>query len=154
MKLFKAIAGISAIFILGAAIGALGTSLIIKNRVEAFYEKGPPPIQPLFMNRLSGHLELTAEQETAVSEILEATQKELSALRSDFRPRVKAIFSDCFDRIEAQLTQPQKKQLQIMKEDFPRFMHRRHPRQPPRHGRHGPAEKRPHHRLPPPGSTN
>ncbi|MFW5902002.1 MAG: hypothetical protein ACOCTS_03065 [Thermodesulfobacteriota bacterium] len=148
MKLLKAIAGISAIFILGAAVGALGTSLVIKHRVAAFHEKGPPPIQPLFMNRLSSRLELTAAQEAAVSDILTSTQKELSALRSDFRPRVKAIFSDCYDRIEARLTPPQKKELRIMKEHFPRFMHHGHPRQPPRHGRHRPAERRPH--QPPP----
>ena len=144
MKLFKAIAGISAIFILGAAVGALGTSLVIKHRVAAFHEKGPPPIQPLFMNRLSSRLELTAEQEAVVSDILESTQKELSALRRDFRPRVKAIFSDCYDRIEARLTPPQKKQLQIMKEHFPRFMHHG----PPRHGRHRPAGRQPHHAPP------
>ena len=149
MRLFKAIAGISAIFILGAAVGALGTSLVIKHRVADFHEKGPPPIQPILMNRLSSRLELTAEQQAAVSDILESTQKELSALRSDFRPRVKAIFTDCYDRIEARLTRSQKKQLQIMKEQFPRFMHHGHRRQPTRHGRHGPSERRPHHRPPP-----
>lgn len=153
MKLFKAIAGISAIFILGAAVGALGTSLVVKHRVETFHEKGPPSIKPLFMDRLSNHLELTAEQEAAVSDILESTQKELTALRRDFRPRVKVIFSDCFDRIETQLTPIQKKQLQSMEENFPRFMHPGHPRRTPRHSHHGPSERRPHHRPPPPENT-
>jgi len=152
MKLFKAIAGISAIFILGAAVGALGTSLVIKHRVAAFHEKGPPPIKPLFMERLANRLELTAEQEAAVSDILESTQKELTALRRDFRPRVKAIFSDCFDRIEAQLTPIQKKQLESMKEHFPRFMHSGHPRRPSRPGHHRPGERRPHQRLSPEGA--
>src|SRR6056297_2791719 len=152
MKLFKAIAGISAIFILGAAVGALGTSLVIKHRVAAFHEKGPPPIQPLFMERLSSRLELTAEQEAAVSDILESTQKELTALRRDFRPRVKAIFSNCFDRIETQLTPIQKKQLENMKEHLPRFMHPGHPRRPPRPGYRRPGERRPHHRPSPEGA--
>ncbi len=143
MKLFRAIAGISAIFILGGVAGALVTSLVIKNRIETFHEKGPPPIKPLLMDRMDRHLELTPEQKQAVGEILESTQKNLAGLRQDFRPRLRSIFSECFRQIEAQLTPSQKQRFQAMQKDLPRFMHhKRNPQSaPPLPGRRLPLPK-------------
>ncbi len=139
MKLLKAIAGITAIFVLGALTGILGTGLMVKNRIETFHEKGPPPIKPIFMERISRHLELNPEQKIAVEEVLEDTQQKLNLLRQTVRPQIKEVFSECFNRIEAHLTPIQQKRFKSMREKFPRFM-------PPRS-----FKNRPHHR-PPPGN--
>ncbi|MBS3758988.1 MAG: hypothetical protein KGY61_10030 [Desulfobacterales bacterium] len=137
MKFLKAIAGITAIFILGVLTGILGTGLVVKHRIETFHEKGPPPIKAMFMERLSHQLELNPEQKIRIEAILEDTQKDLNRVRQTFRPRIKQVFSTCFNRIEAQLTPIQQKRFKAMQERFPRFMP------------HPPFKKQPHHRPPP-----
>jgi DNA-directed RNA polymerase specialized sigma24 family protein len=138
----KWLAGISvrtcAIFLLGAMAGALATGLVVKHRVETFHEKGPPPIKPLFMQRLSHHLELNPEQKIAVSEILEDNQQKLGELRKTYKPRMRQIFSDCFNRIQVQLTPIQQERFESLQEKFPRMIP------------HRPFNHRPHHRPPHP----
>ncbi|MGM0453086.1 MAG: hypothetical protein ACQERN_07965 [Thermodesulfobacteriota bacterium] len=147
MKLFKAIAGISAIFILGALTGVLGTSLFFQHRIETLREKGPPPIKPLFMQRMTGQLELTLEQKKAVGNILEQTQQQLVNLRKQYRPRIREIFSTCFTRIEEKLQPEQRARFKEIKESFPcRRWHKRargHAGHPPPHA--------PQHQPPPAG---
>jgi len=128
----KWLAGISAIFLLGALTGALATGLVVKHRIETFHEKGPPPIKPLFMQRLSRHLELNPEQKIAVADILEDTQQKLGELRKTYKPRMRQIFSDCFNRIQSQLTPIQQERFQSLQEKFPRMMpHRPFKHRPP-----------------------
>jgi hypothetical protein len=141
MKLLKAIAGISALLLLGAAAGSLGTGLFVKNRIETFREKGPPPITPLVMERLGRHLELNPEQRQAVKNILEDAQQDLGRLRQEFRPRVSAIFSECFRRIESELTPIQQKRFQRVKNRFPRFLRPIHRRGPGGTGAHTPGQQ-------------
>ena len=140
MKIFKAIAGISAIFILGALTGALGTSLVVKHRIETLHEKGPPPIKPILMDRLSRHLKLSPEQKIAVAKILEETQQALGELRQNYKPRMREIFSDCSSRIQAQLSPIQQKRFRQIEEKFPRMMP------------HKPFKRGLHHGPPPPES--
>lgn len=105
-ELSKWLAGISAIFLLGALTGALVTGLVVKHRIETFQEKGPPPIKPLFMDRLFRHLELNPEQKIAVADIPENTQQKLGRLRKTYKRRMREIFSDCFSRVQASAASP------------------------------------------------
>lgn len=119
MEIFKAIAGITAIFILGVMTGVLGSGLMIKHRIEMFHEKGPPPIKPMFMKRISDRLDLTPAQHEAVEKILDDLQVQLHELRHDFQPKIKAAFDGSFERIREQLTDSQKRQLETLLKELP-----------------------------------
>ena len=130
MKIFKAIAGITAIFILGAMTGVLGTSLVIKHRIEMFHKKGPPQIKAMFMKRISDRLDLNPKQIESIGKILDNLQVELKDIRQDVRPKIKAAFDSSFEQIREQLTEVQKTQfdsfLKELPENFPRLRHFRH----------------------------
>jgi len=120
MKRIKAIAGIIIIFALGVLTGALGTDMMIKHRIELFHEKGPPHIGPMFMERIGDRLDLTADQRVEVKKILDNLENQLREIRQTFDPKIKTAFDAAFEQIGDQLTEPQKQQLNILKEKFPR----------------------------------
>ena len=133
MKRIKAIAGILAIFALGIMTGALGAGLVVKHRIAMFHEKGPPHIGPMFMERIGDRLDLTADQRVEVKKILDNLDVQLREIRQTFDPKIKTAFDAAFEKIGDQLTEPQKQQLNILKERFPR---RFHPDKCFRSGRH------------------
>lgn len=120
MKRFKAIAGILVIFLLGAMTGVLGTSLVVKHRIEMFHEKGPPAFKRLFMDRLGDRLELTSDQRVDVERILDSLQVQLRQIRQAFHPKVKAAFDAAFKEIEKKLTPSQKLKMEKFLQDWPR----------------------------------
>ena len=123
MKHFKAIAGVTAIFVLGIMTGVLGTNLVVKHRIEMFHEKGPPPIKPMFMKRLSDQLNLAPAQREAVEKILDDLQVQIRELRHDFQPKIKAAFDSSFERIREQLTDSQKRQMEVFLRELPDHFH-------------------------------
>jgi Spy/CpxP family protein refolding chaperone len=145
MKRFKAVAGVMAIFTLGAMTGVLGAHLVVKHRIEMFHEKGPPPIKPMFKKRIIDRLDLTPTQREAVEKILDELQVQLREIRQDFHPKIKAAFDASFDRIKALLDESQKKEMDILLKELPDHF-------PP----HGGCGKRecdrfdPHRMMPPP----
>jgi hypothetical protein len=126
MKLFKAFAGIAAIFILGAMTGVLGTTLVVKHRIEIFHKKGPPSIKPMLMKRITDRIDLTSSQRESVEKILDELQIQLRELRQDFRPKMKGAFDASFERIKELLDDSQKKQIDILLKELPdHFPHHR-----------------------------
>ncbi len=119
MKNFKAIAGISVIFILGIMSGVLGTSMVVKHRIESFHGKGFPPIRPMFMKRIGNRLDLTPSQRVEVEKIIDDLQIELKKIQQDSRPKIKAAFDTCFEQIRKHLTDAQKKNLDIIRKKLP-----------------------------------
>jgi hypothetical protein len=127
MKLIKAIAGIMAIFVLGVMTGVLGASLVVKHRIEMFHEKGPPPIKPMLMKRLTDRLDLTPAQHEAVEKILDDLQVQIRELRHDFQPKIKEAFDSGFEHIREQLTDSQKRRLELLLKELPdHFPFQRH----------------------------
>jgi len=119
MNLFKAIAGIAAIFILGAMTGVLGTTLVVKHRIEIFHKKGPPSIKPMLMKRITDRLDLNTSQRESVEKILDELQIQLREMRRDFHPKIKAAFDASFERIKEHLDDSQKKQMDILLKELP-----------------------------------
>jgi hypothetical protein len=119
MKLFKAIAGIAAIFILGAMTGVLGTTLVVQHRIEIFHKKGPPSIKPMLMKRITDRLDLNTSQRESVEKILDELQIQLREMRRDFHPKIKAAFDASFERIKEHLDDSQKKQMDILLKELP-----------------------------------
>ncbi len=147
MKRIKAIAGILAIFALGVMTGAMGTDMMIKHRIDMFHEKGPPHIGPMFMKRIGDRLDLTKDQRVEVEKIMDSLEAQLKDIRQGFEPKIKAAFDSAFNQIGEHLTGPQKKQMETLRQQFPRhfrpdqrFRHEKHrddpekmqPEEPPR----------------------
>jgi hypothetical protein len=119
MKLFKAIAGISAIFILGVMTGVVGTSLVVEHRIDMFHKKGSPPIKDMFKKRVIDQLDLNPAQREAADKILDELQIQVREMRQDFRPKIKAAFDAGFERIRGILNESQKKQMDILLKELP-----------------------------------
>lgn len=147
MKRWKAIAGILVIFLLGAMSGVLGTSLVVKHRIEMFHEKGPPSFKPLFMSRFGNRLDLTQKQRMEVGRILDSLHLQLRQLRHDFHPKVKTAFDNAFKEIEEKLTPSQKQKMEQLLKEWPRpFRFGHHHRHEDHRGFDKPAP-------PPPGAS-
>jgi hypothetical protein len=119
MKLFKAIAGIAAIFILGVMTGVVGTSLVVEHRIDMFHKKGSPPIKTMFKKRVIDRLDLNPAQREAVDKILDELQIQVREMRKDFRPKIKAAFDASFERIKELLDDAQKKKMEILLKELP-----------------------------------
>jgi hypothetical protein len=119
MKLFKAIAGIAAIFILGIMTGVVGTSLVVQHRIDIFGKKGTPPIKAMFKKRVIDRLDLNPTQREAVDKILDELQVQVREMRQDFRPKIKAAFDASFERIKELLDDSQKKKMEILLKELP-----------------------------------
>jgi len=125
MRNFKAITGVIAIFVLGIMTGILGTSLVVKSRIEKFHQKGPPHVKTMFMKRLSNKLDLSPAQKKSIQKILDKMQTDLQSIRQNVRPEIKSAFSAGFKEIRQELTEPQKKKFDLLAKKFPdRFPHR------------------------------
>lgn len=121
MKRLKAIAGITAIFALGIMTGVLGTGLLVEHRIESFHEKGFRSIRPMFMKKIGKQLDLTPAQRVEVDKILVQLRSELREIRQGFRPKIKSAFDNSFEQIKTNLTEPQKKKLDILKKELPPY---------------------------------
>jgi len=120
MKRFKAIAGITMIFLLGVMTGVLGTGMVVKHRIESFHSKGFPPIKPIFMKKVCSRLDLTPAQKSAVEKILENLHVQLKEARHEFHPKIKAAFDNSFAQIRTHLSEPQQKKLDTLIKQLPR----------------------------------
>lgn len=102
---------VTSLFLVGVLVGVLAT--------HAFYAwqfQGPGGLVAVgvkvLANRLDRQLELTATQEKQVDAILDDTRRELLQVRHDTVPRLFAIRTRAFDRIDALLTAEQRLRLQ------------------------------------------
>lgn len=115
-----AILAVCALFFSGIAIGALGMHLYFARRLT---EPGAPPAMATRM--LGGHLDrrldLTAEQEREIGDILAESRREAAELRDRMRPEVEALVRRTQERIAAVLSEEQRRQF----EDMRRFEGRR-----------------------------
>lgn len=80
------------------------------------------------VRRFSSKLDLNAEQEKIVAQILQAKREKIAALRAEVKPRFDEIRQTAKDEIKKVLNSDQQKKLDIMDEKMSR-----------RWGRHSPA---------------
>ncbi len=113
----KIIAGILAIFFLGAAVGGLGTHIYMKRRIENFFQKGP---SDRFIGRVMKHmldeLDLTPEQRVSVENISKEMQADLVEFRRTHQPELEEIVESGLTRIKAVLTPEQQKKMAAIHE--------------------------------------
>lgn len=92
----------------GMVIGAGGTVLLVKNRLEQ-PDQAPSHFSRRLAERMTRDLDLTREQKTDIQEIFARHQKELHAVRKSVEQRVTESFNTMQSEVEAILTPQQAK---------------------------------------------
>jgi Spy/CpxP family protein refolding chaperone len=112
----KAIALLALVFILGVAIGALGLTLMNgrvygarTNRPAASRQQGAPGSR--VVNRLTHDLDLTADQQKRLSEILANTQARYNAIRQQMNPQFDQARAEGREQIRQIMTPEQQTKL-------------------------------------------
>jgi len=126
MNKWKAIAGILLIFILGGLVGALGTGMVVKQRIKRFSDpKGPPP--PIyFLQRQLRRMSLSADQETEIFSILDRMHVDFMALLKKSRPEFDRLFDTHVQEIREQLDAGQQEQLDATVQKIKAHLKRMH----------------------------
>ena len=86
MKKWKIWLGVLLIFAAGLCIGSVGTGLVLRHKVLAFLDEGPPATQRLLIKRLTHKLDLSPQQQQVVAAKIATTQERILALRGRYQP--------------------------------------------------------------------
>jgi hypothetical protein len=111
MKRSTAVLAVAALFLVGIAVGVIGTHLFYLH--EAHQPGSLARLGSLWLARsLDRRLDLSAEQRRQVDAILADTAREAAVLRHDITPRVLEILDRTHRRISAVLTPEQRKKFE------------------------------------------
>jgi hypothetical protein len=99
----KAISGVLAVFLLGAAAGSLVSMRCCRHHDF----KGVPPAEAI-VKRLDKKLSLDDTQRTQILKIVTDTQAQMQELRKESKPKMDAIFSGSEDKVRAVLRPDQR----------------------------------------------
>ena len=110
---------VAALFLSGVAIGALGMHLYYWQTLDSSprggFMRSPVPM-PKVMGWMEQELDLTAEQRAAIREILADSMRRGSEMRDEMRPRVEELVRETSDRIDAVLTEEQRRRYQELRQ--------------------------------------
>jgi len=111
MKRWKLWVGVVVIFLSGFVIGALGTGMFVKHKIGMF-RKGPKFVmQELVLKKFIRELDLDAEQQQKIEEILNQTADELLVLHRETFPKVRAILGRTVSHMKEHLSPEQQEKL-------------------------------------------
>jgi hypothetical protein len=142
MNIWKLVAGVVLVLVVGILIGSIGTWLLLKPPHPP-WPRDPKARAAEALERLSKDLDLTHDQKVVVKKILERMSERLREHFVRQRPQMEKIVDESFSEIKKELTEDQKKKLDEVRERF-----RRHGGPPPPHG--GPPPPPPPGEPPPP----
>ena len=103
--------GVLLIFAAGLCIGSIGTGLVLRHKVLAFLDEGPPATQRLLTKRLTRKLDLNPQQQEVVAAKIAATQARILALRGRYQPEAAMIIRDGVMDIRQELNPEQQQKL-------------------------------------------
>jgi Spy/CpxP family protein refolding chaperone len=107
----KAIGLLALVFALGIAFGALGSMLmnwnVFASRDHAQQAQAGPP-QHHLVARLTTQLNLTADQQKQLTDLLASTQKRYDAIHDQMNPQIAQVRADMRDQIRQLLTPEQR----------------------------------------------
>jgi len=118
VKQWKIWLGVLLIFAAGLCIGSVGTGLVLRHKVLAFLDEGPPATQRLLTKRLTRKLDLTPQQQQVIAGKIAATQQRILALRSRYQPETAMIIRDGVMDIRQDLTPEQQEKLDRLYQDM------------------------------------
>jgi Spy/CpxP family protein refolding chaperone len=120
---WKLIAGFFLVFVAGGITGAFfGGSYV---RHHFFESRHPERIAGRMKDRLRAELNLTPEQLTKISPIIDKTTAQLRDIRRDTGRRVHQIIADAHQQMATQLTDEQRQKLKQIEERHQRWRHHR-----------------------------
>jgi len=105
--------GIAVVFLLGALIGASGTALFVRHRMQGLLEGGPLAARALVMKRLARRLDLSKDQREKIKIIVDETHDELMALRAENQPKIDDLTAKAVERINPILDEQQREKLKV-----------------------------------------
>lgn len=105
MKNWKAILGITLVFLLGVAAGSLGTIQVARHK---FRDNPGPFIREQIFRRMAAELELDNTQRRQLRQIMIETQTELRDARKQFDPQMREILRRMDDKVRAILVNSQR----------------------------------------------
>ena len=114
MKAWKTWLVIVAVFVSGVIIGAAAGGLYMKNRIGGILHGGLPAMRKVIMKNLTAELNLTADQQDEIEEIVEETQLQLQQLRAQYRPKMEAIVDTGVATMKTRLSEEQQKKLDAL----------------------------------------
>jgi Spy/CpxP family protein refolding chaperone len=114
MKNWKAILGVTVVFLLGAAAGSLGTMLRLRQTVR---EDPGRWVQQQIYRRLASELNLNQTQREQLRLIMQETQAEIRALRKQMDPQIREILQRNDTKIRAILLEEQRQQYDELVKD-------------------------------------
>ena len=116
MKIFKRIAFIIFILIIGATAGSYATRTVIMKEISILI--GGPSVEklPRIIQRLEKRLDLNEEQKEDITEILTIGLKEMQQVRDEYNPHMKQVRERTRGLILEKLNEKQKYEFNVMTE--------------------------------------
>jgi len=114
MKGWKAVAGVTLVFLLGVAAGGIGVYSFHRHRMDRFFRGEPGAVSGFLVHRLSRELDLDASQKPRVEAIVRRSEEEMRALRQQFRPQFEVILAKGRQEIRAELRPDQQQRFDAM----------------------------------------
>jgi Spy/CpxP family protein refolding chaperone len=126
---WKLIAGFILVFVAGGISGAFLGGLYAQHQFFAFHR--PELIGGRMKERLRTQLNLTPDQVTRISPIIDKTTLQLRDIRRDTARRVHETIADAHKQMASILTDEQRQKLQQIQERHRRWRHHRFPHEFP-----------------------
>lgn len=99
------------LFILGVVSGVLLTLGVAKHQIRSITSSSTPEIASLVGKFLDRRLNLSAEQEKAISEVLVQGEQDALPIRREFRQKMLGIIKTYHPQINNHLEEPQQREL-------------------------------------------
>ena len=116
MKIFKRIAFIIFILIIGATAGSYATRTVIMKEISILIGGSPVDKLPKIIQRLEKRLDLNEEQKEEIAEILTLGLEEMQKVRDEYNPHMKQVREKTRGLILEKLNEKQKHQFNVMVE--------------------------------------
>ncbi len=111
MKKLKLWAGLTALFVSGVLLGALGTWHLVEYKAIELMTRERPRAPKLIMRKLKRELGLNEDQKARIEAIVCQTFEELSTIRDRERPERERVLQQSIDAMKQELSPEQQRKL-------------------------------------------
>jgi Spy/CpxP family protein refolding chaperone len=115
MKTFRLLLLVGLVFLAGAVAGVVGTRIAVRHWVHSAIQR-PQMVQTDIERRLKWRLQLDANQQAQVHQILTDARGQLRELRQEYHPQVAEVVSNADAQITALLTPAQRERFEKLKQ--------------------------------------
>ncbi len=124
MKRWNLVLGLSALFLSGVVIGALGTAIYFKQTMGHVFSEGQPAVRKLIMKKLVRELDLTESQRARIEKVVGEVQVEVREFRRQHQDEIGAILDRGIAQMKPELSKDQQEKLEALYERVKRHRQR------------------------------